>query len=773
MLKLTSGAGNVGWTGLLRRWRMPLATALGVFFWVMGAAAFAEVIRGIEVKGNQALDEDTIKSLLLSKEGQEYSPDRVIEDIHALYASGFIQDAQVEKRYSQSMLLPGVVLTYIIKEKPLIHEVKHEGTKGLNEDDLKNIITVKPRSVYDPAKLRDIREKLLEEYAKKGYFMARVDVLVEEAGPNQVDVTFKVEEGKKPTVKEIRFFGNTEMTDRKLRQHMSTRQEGIFTARKYSQEDFQRDLYVLDFYYDDNGYLEAGLAQPEKEITEDRERIILGIGIEEGPQYRTGGIKVAGDLLLPEEELKKGFLLKSGEIFRKSLLIRDQQYLLDLYGTEGYALCEAEPEFNLKREEKIVDLTWHIRKGSKVYIEKIEVKGNEKTYDKVVRRELLLKEGQLFSTADARGSEARVKQLGYFSDVQIIPRPGSSPDRINLDVAVKEKQSGSFTAGAGVSTASEYFISLQYQQQNFLGQGIDLSVSALLSDKTQTGTLRYADPYFLDSNWYLGVDLFSQEIYQVKFVDRRQGGDVTLGRRIPHLDNMRFYATYSYIVTNLESYSSSATIYRKQPSNTSIGSLTLTLDNNALNNYLDPSDGSRLTGTVEMAGYNLFGGSNDFIKTSLEGYYFTPIYAKTYFGFHARLRWMSYNQGDSLLISERYFQGGSRSLRGYEVASVSPMFREDNGDLTPIGGNKDALFTFEYIVPVSEEMGMKAVFFYDAGNVYNDNEDMDFNYLLKDWGFGLRWLSPMGPLRFELAFPIDPRKDDKTQQFVFAVGSFL
>ncbi|HUT51973.1 MAG TPA: BamA/TamA family outer membrane protein, partial [bacterium] len=307
----------------------------------------------------------------------------------------------------------------------------------------------------------------------------------------------------------------------------------------------------------------------------------------------------------------------------------------------------------------------------------------------------------------------------------------------------------------------------------FLGRGTNLSLNALISDKTQTGSVSYADPYFLDSDWYLGVDLFSQEIYQVQFVDKRRGGSLTVGRRIPHLENVRFYATYAYVVTNLQSYQSTATIYKKQPDNTDIGSLTLTLDHNALNNNLDPSDGTRLTGSVETAGYDIFGGSNDYIKTSVEGYYFLPVYGRTYCDFHARFRWMSYNQGDSLLISERYFQGGSRSLRGFEVASVSPMFREDNGDLTPIGGNKDALMSFEFIAPISEEMGMKAVIFYDVGNVYNDNEDMDLNYLLKDWGFGLRWMSPMGPLRFELAFPIDPRKDDKSQQFVFSVGSFL
>lgn len=749
------------------------AASLAVFFWAVGAEAGAQVIKEIRIEGNRALEDETIRSYLGSEEGEKYDPDQVTSDIHALYDSGFIRDVVVEKSEYPGLLSPGIILTYRIAEKPLIREVKFEGAKAINEEELDGIVDIKARSVFDAARLRETRSKLLDEYATRGYFMARVDIEVIEVGPNQVDVVFLMEEGKKPTVKDVLFFGNERMSDRKLRRRMTTKREGVFTAKKYSREDFLRDQYVLDFYYEDNGYLESALSPPERLLTEDRRHVILGMGIIEGPQYRVGKLAVEGDLIVPAEELMEGFSLKIGDVFKQSLFIRDQQYLLDRYGTEGYALCEVAPERTLDRENRIVDVTWHIRKGTKVYIERIEMSGNESTRDKVIRRELTVKEGQLFSTAQARRSEARVRQLGYFQEVQIIPRPGSEPNRISLEVAVKERQSGSLTAGAGVSTAEEYFFQLQYQQQNFLGLGVDMSVQAIASDKTQTYFFRYADPYFLDSNWYLGLSLFSNERYYVQFVDRRQGGSLTLGRRVPHFEHVRFYATYSYLMTDLESYEDEATIYRKQPSNTTIGSLSLVLDRNALNNYLDPSDGSRIRGEVEIAGHDLFGGENDFIKSTLDAYYFQPVFRGSYLGFHGRIRTMSYDQGDSLLISERFFQGGSKSLRGYEVASVSPMFREDSGDLTPIGGNKDVLFTFEYLVPLSEEMGMKLSLFYDAGNVYNDNEEMDMTDLLKDWGFGLRWFSPMGPLRFELAFPIDPREGDDLQQPVFSVGTMF
>lgn len=740
--------------------------------WLLGTgAARAEVITSIEIKGNRALAEETVRSLIGSKVGDTYSPDRVSDDVRAIYASGFVKDVVVEREFVSG----GITLAYTIVEKPIVREVKFEGNKAINEDDLKGIVDIKPRSVYDPAKLAEIKSKLLSEYAKRGHLMARVDIEVRPAGPNQVDLIFKIDEGKKPVVSQVEIYGNEAIDDRKLKQRMVTKAEGPFTAKPYGQEDFLRDLYVLDFYYQDNGYIEAQLSNPEKLLTPDRQNILLGVGVSEGPQYRVGKISVQGDLLVPEADLLKRFQLRPGEIFRRSLFLRDRQFLIDHYGAQGYALAEIEPELKPDREKRIVDIVWHARKGSKVYIQRITITGNAKTYDKVIRRELTLKEGQLYSTYEARRSEARVNQLGYFSEVQIIPRPAAEPNRVNVEVAVKEKRSGSLTAGAGVSTASEYFFSLQYQQQNFLGMGTDLSLQAMVSDHTQTYYIRYADPYFLDSNWHLGVNLFSNEMYQVRFVDQRRGGSITLGRRVPHTDNLRVYAMYAYQVTNLESFMGSSSIYRKQPADSAIGSLTLTLDWNALNNYIDPSDGARLTAEVEIAGQGLFGGNNDFIKTRLEALAFQPVYKGTYLAGRARLRFMDFNDGDNLLISERFFQGGPRSLRGYEVASVSPYFPEDDGDFTPIGGNKDALFTAEFIVPLSLEMGMKAAVFYDLGYVWNDNEDMDLlgGDMLSDWGFGLRWMSPMGPLRFELAFPLEQRKQDDPQQFIFTVGTFF
>ncbi len=757
------GAGTGSW---FRRFSLVF---LVIFLY--GVPAFGQQVGEIRIEGNRFLEEETVRSFLSMEEGDTYDADKVTSDIHALYNSGFVKDVVVEKTYTTDTGRPRLLLIYRITEKPMVKEVRFEGADHLTEEELDSISDIKARSVYDPAKVRNVRYKLLEKYAEDGYFMARVNVEVKEAGPNQVEVIFWIEEGRKPVVGEINFYGNEKISERELERYMKTKEEGVFTANKYSREDWERDQYLLDFFYEDQGYLESSFTSSERTLTEDRRYVNIGIGIEEGPQYSVGEISVTGDLLIPEEEIKQGFKLETGEIFRKSHLLKDRQYLEDLYGVEGYALVLIRPDLKLDRENRIVDVTWDIHKGPKVYIERIEVTGNQKTYDKVVRRQLEVKEGQLFNTESTRKSRDRIRQLGYFNEIQIVPKRGSQPNQVVLDVAVKEARQGSLSAGAGVSsTSSEYFFSLQYQQKNFLGRGMNLSAQAMVSENTQTYYLDYSDPYFLDSEWYFGLNLFSNELYYIEFVNRRQGGRVTVGREIPHLSRVRFYLSYSYLITDLESYESSSSIYRKQPSNTSIGSMEFTLERNTLDNNIDPTDGAKLSYTGEIAGHGMFGGENDYLKNRIRFWYFQPLIQDTYMSFRSRASWMSYDQGDWLLISERYFLGGQYNMRGYEVATVSPMFREDDGELTPIGGNKEVYMTAEYIVPLSPEMGLKAAVFYDVGNAYNDGQPIDLTDVRQDWGFGIRWRSPMGPLRFELAFPINPRPIDDEHQFVFALG---
>jgi outer membrane protein insertion porin family len=733
--------------------------------------ARGQVIRQIEIRGIQGIEEDTIRSFIHSAVGQELSREQVSKDIQAIFASGFVTDVRVESEAVEG----GVRLIYQISEKPLIQEVKFEGNTQIKKDDLQGYVSpLKAHAIYDAAKVQEAKARIEEEYTKKGFFLTEVTPEAKEVEPGQVELIFHIRESKKPLVKKVELFGNQKLSDRELHRAMQgTKPTGVFTRKSYSREEMFRSLYFLDYYYKDHGFLDLRLTEPERLLSPDLRHVFLGIGLEEGVQYRVGAIQVTGDLLDPEAKLKKNFALQEGQIFRQSQLQADVQFLTDRYGEEGYALVDINYKLDRHPETQLVDVTYDIHKGKKVYFERIEFSGNQKTHDQVVRRELTISETQLYSSAELRHSQARVQRLGFFESVEFVPKPGSAEDRVNVDVVVKERPAGAFTAGAGYSTTEDVFFNAQYQQANFLGRGQSLAVQTQLSSRTQNYFFRFDDPYFLDSPWRLGVDLFSTELRYLDFTQARRGGSVTVGRAIPHTEHLRASLTYALVQSNLESFAATNTIYRRQPANLLIGSLTSGLEWNGLDNYLDPTKGARIFGTVQTAGYNLFGGSRDFVKTILDAQYYQPIPKShgTYLSGRMLLGFLNYSHEDELLITERFFLGGIHTLRGYDYGAVGPQFREDFGTKTPIGGNKELVFSLDYVIPLSKSMGLKLVTFYDAGNAYNDYEAVDLSKLRQDWGFGLRWVSPMGPLRFELGFPIQRRQDERSEVFNFAIGS--
>ena len=733
-------------------------------------AALGQAIRQIEVHGLRGMEEETVRSYIHSQVGQELSREQVSKDIQAIFASGFVTDVQVDSEPVEG----GVRLTYTITEKPLIQEVKFEGNRQVKKDDLEGYVSFKAHSIYDAAKVQQAKARIEEEYTKKGFFLTEVVPEAKEVEPGQVVLIFHIHEYKKPLIKKIEFFGNHQLSDRELHRAMQgTKQSGVFTRKAYNREEMFRSLYFLDFYYKDHGFLDLQMTEPERLLSPELSHVYLGIGLEEGVQYQVGAIQVTGDLLDPEDQLKKQFALKAGAVFRQSQLQADVQFLTDRYGEEGYALADIDYKLDRHPEQKLVDLTYEIHKGKKVYFERIEISGNHKIHDKVIRRELTISETQLFSSKELRHSQAKVQRLGFFESVEFVPKPATAEDRVNVDVVVKEKPSGAFSAGAGYSTLEDVFFSAQYTQQNFLGRGQSMSVQAQISQRTQNYFVRFDDRYFLDSNWRFAADLFSTQQRYLDFTQARRGASVTLGRPIPHTEHLRAFLTYALVQNSLQNYSAANTVYRLQPTDLLIGSLTTGLEWNALDNYLDPTKGLLLSASVETAGYNLFGGTRDFIKTLLEAQYYQPIPKThgTYISSRLLLGLMDFNHNTDLLITERFFLGGIHSLRGYDYGAVGPKFREDSGLLTPIGGNKEAVFNLDYVIPLSKSMGLKFVAFYDAGNAFNDAEPIDLTKFRQDWGFGIRWISPMGPLRFELGFPLQRRPGERSDVFNFAIGT--
>lgn len=732
--------------------------------------ALGQVVKEVKLAGLRALEENTVRAYIELKPGEDFSLETVDEDLKRLYGSGLVDDVKVEMTESE----PGSCLViYIITEKWMVREVKFEGNKKISKEDITKLATITGHSIFNPEKLSESVNKIRDEYAGKGMFLTQVEPRVEEVKEGVVDIIFAVDEHPKPAVAKVSIFGNRKLKSPKIRKVMNTKQEWLLaTSSKFEESLLDEDLLRIYAFYLDNGFLEAKVQQPQAYLDAEQERVFASVFLEEGEQYQVAQVRIDGDLVAPEEELRKGLLTREGEIYSESKVRKDIQYLTNYYSNLGYHLAQIDRELKLEKKLRLVYVTFLIRKGPKIYLERINIKGNNRTLDPIIRRELAVEEGYLYSDAGVTMSKSRLMRLGYFDEVDTFDHPGSEPDRMNLDVAVKEAKSGAVMVGAGYSSLELFFVNLQYQQKNFLGRGYDVNATVRSSSLANDLYFDFEDPYFWGSDYHLGFNAYSYSLIYYYFDEERTGAAVTLGRKIPHTEYSYLYTTYTWDVAKLSDFSESSKIYRLQPSDAPTSSLTWTWKRNALNNYLDPTKGTYTTASLEYAGGPL-GGENDFTKLLAEMRYYQPLPGAKighYLSLRGKMGYLWNPDSEHLLITERFFLGGSNSLRGYQPGSISPVFTEDDGSETRIGGNKTLLLSADYIIPLGTS-GFKFSLFYDAGNAYNDNEGINFDKFRQDYGFGILWASPLGPLRFELGFPIHKQKDEDSSVFNFGIGT--
>jgi outer membrane protein insertion porin family len=735
----------------------------------------AQVVKEVRVQGLKSLEEKTIRSYIDLKPGDELSLEVVDDDIKRLFASALIEDVKVEKEPAPGE--PGkVIVTYTISEKWMVRKVGFRGNKKISQDDIVKLVNIPEHSIYNPARVSEAVEKIRKEYEGKGMFLTQVEPRVDEVKEGVVDIVFEVEEHPKPPVAKVSFYGNKQLKSSQLKRVMATKQ-GMFigTASQFQQDLLEEDLYRVYGFYMDNGFLEAKLEPPQAYLDPDQERVFVSMFLEEGDQYKIAQVRVTGDLVASEEDMRKLLNSREGDIYKESRVRMDIMTLTDFYSNLGYHLAQVDRDLKLDKELRMVYIIYTIRKGPKIYLERIDFKGNLRTIDPVLRRELAAKEGYLYSDAQVRTSKSRLMRTGFFEQVESFDRPGSDPERMVMEFGVKEQKSGSLMAGGGYSSLEQFFFNVSYQQQNFLGRGYNFNGTIRVSGYSTDFFLTIDDPYFLNSDYHLGINAYSYQSRYYYFDEQRAGAAVTTGRKIPHSEYSYMYLTYTWDVSNLKNYSSSSELYQRQPTNAPTSSITLSYKRNALNNPMDPTRGSYLTASLQGAGGPL-GGDNNFTKLLAEYRYYQPLPGKTlghYVSFKAKFGYLWYPDTDYLLIANRFFLGGSGSMRGFEAGSLSPIYVEADGTQTRIGGNKMLMFSFDYIIPLGPT-GFKLSLFYDLGNVYNDNQDIDFTNLARfrqDWGVGMLWASPMGPLRFELGFPINKQQGEDSQVFNFGVGT--
>jgi outer membrane protein insertion porin family len=791
--------------------RLP-TTLLGVLAALLLAAAPARsgaadaVVKDVRIEGNRRVEAAAVRAAVSVKKGEPYDPRQVARDVKALMKLGLFSDVTVEIEGDEQ----SPVLVYRVVERPTVREGRVAGNKNLSKDDLKDLVSIKEGSVLDLAQVQKDVKKLQEKYVEKGYFLASVTYRIDEKPENQVDVVYVVDEHAKVEVKEVRFIGNKHVSAADLQGVMQTRPGGyldfLTDAGTYREEALQRDLQALQATYLDRGYVLVKIGRPAVAISPDKRFIHVTIPVEEGERYRIREVKFQGQLLEQEPRLRRILRTKSGHWFSRAEVAQDLFAVGDVFKDLGHAYANVTPLTDPHPDSRTIDLAFEVEPGPVVSFERIEIVGNDKTRDKVIRRELRVYEGERFSGTGIRQSKQRVTALGFFESVEISTRPGNSGDAIIATVEVKERPTGTFQIGAGFSSYENFILTGQVSMQNAFGWGQTVSLQLQWSSIRQLYQFQFADPYFLDTRWTFAFDLYRTEGIYTNFTRNSLGGSMTWGYELAglapwwsfarHLEDLRLFATYTNERVEV-SAPGITTTRRGQFSSGTTSSVRMSLQWDKRDNRLFPSKGFYLSVSSEaapplLAPSALFGEKvNLFTRYAFDARFYRPVFL----GIIARARLnlgliRDWDEDHRVPISELFYVGGINSVRGYRFLSISPRepimavgAPDSPTRLLAAGGDKQAILNLELEFPLFQNLGVRGVVFSDFGNAFAPGKYSDPTVplsLYKSVGFGFRWFSPIGPLRFEWGFPLDRRRDPVTREYIddsldfqFTIGNFF
>ncbi len=753
----------------------------------------AALIKEIRVEGSRRVEPAAIARTLRQKVGQPFDPDRTSDDLRALWALKYFEDIQLLVQRSPD----GIAYVVRVSEKPAIRAVTTTGNDELSKDDFKDVIDLKPFSILDVAAVKRNVKKIADKYVEKGFFLADVTYRLEPVSEgHEVDVVFVINERAKVMVKEISFLGNSKVSSEDLKAVMATREGGwlsfLTSEGTFREEHFQRDLQVIQAAYYDRGFISVRVDKPTVSLSPDKRFIYVSLRIEEGEQYSIGKLDFSGDLIVGKDELGKVMTSKEKEIFNRSLLAKDIQGITDIYYDQGYAYANINPVTAVNAEARTIDLTFDVQKGQQVTVERIEIVGNTKTRDRVIRRQLRVFEGDLFNGTGMKRSKEKVTALGFFETVEVTHKPGKDDRHVTVQVEVKEKSTGTFQVGMGFSNVESFIFTAQVQQQNFLGWGVSVSASAQISGLRQFFQLSYFDPYFLDKDLIFSVDAYRTQLDYFGFIRDAFGGTASLGFYIPSLrDEMSLSVGYTREFVRVDPGRDFTTQIplagQFRSGNTS--SLKATWQWDRRNNRLFPTAGFLSFFSAETAP-EFLGGTYNFDR--LTGYqrFYVPLPFGAVFKTNLQAGWIREHFGGNvdrqLPISELFFLGGINTIRGYPLRTVAPTEVVPNANRPDavtrdfsVGGDKQLTLNVELEFPVVEKVGIRGVLFYDAGNVFargaslfeHRGSNKLFLGLYHSVGFGVRWFSPIGPLRFEWGIPLNRRPTDQPIQFEFTIGN--
>ena len=743
-------------------------------------------ISAIKVEGNQRIEEGTIRSYMLVQPGDPFDPERIDRSLKTLFATGLFQDVSLRR--------DGDTLVVKVQENPIVNRIAFEGNRKLNDEQLRGELQLRARAVYTPQLAQADRQRILDLYARRGRFAATVTPKIIRLDQNRVDVVFEINEGDTTLVSRIAFVGNHAFSENRLREVINSREQAFYrilsSSDQYDPEKINFDKELLRRFYLKNGFADFEVRDATAELSPDRRAFFVTFTITEGERYTVGQVSIDSKLRnLKGEELTPLLQIAPGDTYDGDIVERTTQAIQDAVQNRGYAFVDVKPRIARDRAKKTVDLVFDVTEGPRVYVERIDISGNTRTKDKVIRREFRLAEGDAFNAATVRRSRQRLQDLGYFNSATVTPSPGSAADRAVLNTVVDEKATGELTLGGGFSTDAGALVNVGLRERNLVGTGVDASINGVLAQRRSQLDLSITDPYFLERNLVAGIDLFdvnnnNQDI--AAYNESRLGGALRLGYEFN--EHLRQAWTYSLVSRRIFDVQQGASIYiQNQAGTTLLSQIGQTLALDYRDSRTEPHEGFLIRLGTDFAG---LGGTARYVRTKLDGTYYIPLER-----FTGDADWgIAISAGGGYLaqlgreerIIDRFFLGGD-NLRGFQSGGAGPhaIGTPALGGTTndSIGGR--LIYTqsteLRFPLPISADLGLSGRAFVDVGSLSEVTRLGPINGVVPQvvasptprvgTGVGVSWKTPFGLINIDIAQAVVKRPYDQTQVFRFGFGT--
>jgi outer membrane protein insertion porin family len=727
----------------------------------MGLALFRrDQITEIAIEGNQRIESDAIRRVIKTKVGDAFIAKNVADDLKALHGMGYFEDIRVLAEREAA----GIRLIFNVTEKSTVRAIQLSGNVVFDEEEIRKSLTLKKGSILNLFTVRNDVRRIEDMYKEKNYHNVKVDYQLLPQRNNQVDVEYAIEEGSKILIKKIQFTGNSAFSEGKLKGEISTAEKSILSwftsAGDLNPDILNQDATKLMAFYHNNGYVRARVGEPQVEFEADG--IVVTFKISEGPRFKLGKVDFSGDLILPKDELMKKLKITQEAFYNRETLRADVIALNDLYSDEGYAYVDISPKIDQDNEKLLANISFQIAKGRQVYFEDIQISGNSRTRDKVIRRELRVYEEELYSGTRLKRGIRNLNRLDYFENVKVDTSKGSADDRMRVNVEVKEKSTGAFTFGAGYSSAEQAFVTASVAERNLFGRGQTLGLRGQVGSKTQRYILSFTEPWLFDIPLSAGAELYKWDYEFDEYTKDSLGGKLRFG--YPLYDFVRGSIAYTLESTDIRHVEETAARSIKQDEGHHLkSSITPAIRYDSRDSSFNAKEGSLHSIEDELAG---LGGDVGFNKIIVDTGWYFPLW-KFVLVPHARAGYVYQLPGWDLPDYEKFYLGGMNTVRGGDREDLAP---KQGGE--PVGGERFIQGNFEIKFPLVEEAGVYGILFLDAGVVHRKDDSLTFDNMIETAGPEIRWLSPIGPIRLAYGWYLNPKDSHKSSGgFEFSMAS--